>query len=407
MTNREPQRGRISRSHQTAASAVLALVVVLVLAAGAAQSAQAQTFTVLYSFTDSPDGAYPEAGLIRDAAGNFYSTTVNGGVYGYGTVFKLDTSGREIVLYSFRGGTDGAGPSGLIQDAHGNLYGTTAEGGGTGCHRGWGCGTVFEFDPRGKETILYSFTGGTDGAYPAGALFRDMQGNLYGTTELGGNLSCYSSYGCGTVFKIAKTGKETVLYSFTGEDDGSEPQGGVISDGEGNLYGTTADGGNPGWGTVFKLSKNGKETTLYDFEKETEGDYPNAGVTLDKSGTLYGTTVQGGAYGYGTAFKVDKKGEGTLLHSFLYSGDGANPFAGVILDKQGNLYGVAETGGGSGYGVVYKLDASGILTLLHIFGGPNGEYPFGVLLRDAEGNLYGTTAYGGGYGYGTVWKLTP
>jgi uncharacterized repeat protein (TIGR03803 family) len=403
MTNSVQHRGWISKMRLRAAVAALTLVVMLAIAVVGTQSAQAQTFTVLYNFTGSLDGAYP-TGLLRDAAGNLYGTTSNGGTYGYGTVFKLDTSSREIVRYSFRGGTDGAGPAGLIEDAQGNLSGTTAEGGGTGCRHGYGCGTVYRVSSQGKESVLYRFTGGTDGASPMGTLFREPDGRLYGTTQIGGDLSCYPPAGCGTVFVVGK-GVERVLHKFN-VSDGFLPWAGVIRDAEGNLLGTTESGGDPGYGNVFKLNKAGKETVLYHFDKPQQGQFPQSAVTLGKAGTLYGTTVQGGAYGNGTVFRVSKRGVGTVLYSFSWP-DGVNPFAGVILDSKGNLYGDTEMGGLSDYGTVYKLDTSGILTLLHIFGGPDGEYPFNNLIRDENGNLYGTATYGGSGGYGTVWKLTP
>src|SRR5208337_2198340 len=263
--------------------------------------------------TGSPDGAYPVAGLVRDGAGNLYGTTDNGGTYGNGTVFKVDTSGQETVLYSFNGGTDGAGPVGLIQDSHGNLYGTTEEGGGTGCWHGYGCGTVYRISSKGKESVLYRFTGGTDGASPAGTLLREPDGALYGTTQIGGDLSCYPPAGCGTVFVVPRAGEERVLHSFN-IDDGFIPWAGVISDAEGNLFGTTEGGGDPGYGNVFKLNKAGNETVLYHFDKPQEGQFPQSAVTLGKAGILYGTTVQGGAYGNGTVFKVDKTGKEALLH---------------------------------------------------------------------------------------------
>jgi uncharacterized repeat protein (TIGR03803 family) len=380
-----------------------------------AATAQAQTFTVLHNFAGSPDGAYPIAALIRDAQGNLYGTTVAGGSstacpvssFGCGTVFKVDTNGNETVLYSFAGGTDGAEPYGLIRDAKGNLYGITQAGGGTGCYRQWGCGTVFAINGAGEETILYSFTGGTDGAYPSGTLIRDSEGSLYGTASEGGNVYC----SCGVVFKVSKTGEETVLHTFGGED-GAEPTGGVISDKGGNLYGTTQSGGS--YGNVFKLSKSGTLTTLFYFSNEREGRNPNAGVTFGQDGTLYGTTLEGGApyegdAGWGTVFRLNNSGVETVLHSFgpWNVEGGINPWAGVIRDAKGNLYGDTEFAGPFGGGLVFKLDASGTFIPLHNFVGPDGRYPFGNLLRDANGTLYGTASGGGTYGYGTVWKLTP
>ena len=208
-------------------------------------SSASYTSQVFYSFSQGTDGVYPHAGVILDNNGNFYGTTYNGGAYGFGTVFKIAPNGQETILRSFLGGsTDGANPyAGLVLDSGGDLYGTTY-GGGT-----YGFGTVFKIAPNGQEAILHSFSGGsTDGAYPYAGLVLDSGGNLYGTTYDGG------TYGFGTVFKTAANGQETVLHSFTGTPDGANSYAGLILDTNGNLYGTTYDGGTYGFGTVFKLS---------------------------------------------------------------------------------------------------------------------------------------------------------
>jgi uncharacterized repeat protein (TIGR03803 family) len=221
--------------------------------------------TVLYTFTGGDDGDYPDS-LIRDATGNLYGTTFLGGgtgcnVSGCGTVFKMTKAGKETVLYRFTGGDDGAYPGGLIRDAKGNLYGTAGGGDMSDCT---GCGVVFKLAPNGKETVLHSFTGPPDGRIPEG-LLRDSTGNLYGTTAEGGDSNCIEGGGCGTIFKVDPTGKETVLYTFTGSPDGELPLAVLIMDASGNLYGTTAFGGNPnspcfdgthitGCGVIFKLA---------------------------------------------------------------------------------------------------------------------------------------------------------
>jgi|SRR5450755_1662252 uncharacterized repeat protein (TIGR03803 family) len=218
------------------AGAVLALAILLVLAVLATGSAQAQTYTysVLYSFTGSPDGAFPTGG-VPDANGDLYGTTYYGGASGYGTVFKVGPTGKETVLHSFTGGGDGAYPfAGLVRDAQSNLYGTTYYGGS--CN----CGTVFKLDATGKETVLYRFTGSPDGSYSESGLLLDAPGNLYGTTPDGG------ASGYGTVFKVDPTGKETVVYSFTGGGDGGNPTAALARDPQGNLYGTTRNGGTSG-----------------------------------------------------------------------------------------------------------------------------------------------------------------
>jgi uncharacterized repeat protein (TIGR03803 family) len=220
-------------------STALALAVIFLLVFVATPWAQGQTFTVLHRFTGN-DGSFPEAGLVRDAAGNLYGTTLNGGDQncsgGCGSVFKLDKTSKETILYSFTGGSDGEYPNaGLVRDEAGNLYGTTVAGGvsGTGCPEYTTCGVVFKLDTTGKETVLYTFTGGADGGTSYARLVRDSAGNLYGTTAGGG------AFASGVVFKLDATGHETVLHTFTGGADGGLPYAGLVRDSAGNLYGAT------------------------------------------------------------------------------------------------------------------------------------------------------------------------
>ena len=280
-------------------------------------------------------------------------------------VFKLDPSGNETVLYNFTGGADGGGPSaGVVRDTDGNLYGTTAYGGDLSACGGHACGVVFKLDPTGHETVLYSFTGG-DGQTPLADLVRDKNGNLYGTTRDGG------AFGYGVVFKVDPTGNETVLYSFTGGADGAHPWAGVVRDENGNLYGTAGGGGAFGHGVVFEVDPTGKETVLYSFTGGTDGGFPYGGLVRDKQGNLYGTTAYGGDQMdpcdglCGVVFKLDPTGKETVLYSFHGGADGADPMAGLFRDKNGNLYGTASSGGDfSGYcgifgscGVVFKITA--------------------------------------------------
>src|SRR5271157_1456393 len=432
MNRRTQHRSWILGIHGRAAGAALALAIMLVAAVLATGSAQAQTYTygVLYTFTGSPDGAVSDGGLVRDAQGNLYGTTSQGGdpacTNGCGTVFKVNTTGNETVLYSFTGGADGAYPgAGLLRDAQGNLYGTTGQGGALACNAPNGCGTVFKVDTTGKETVLYSFTGGADGSTPEAGLLPDAQGNLYGTTSQGGDPACTN--GCGTVFKVDTTGKETVLYSFTGLPDGASPTAGLVQDAQGNLYGTTSQGGDPactnGCGTLFKVDTTGNETVLYSFTGTGgDGSEPYGGLVLDAQGNLYGTTSQGGdpacTNGCGTVFKVDTTGKETVLYSFTGGADGAIPYAGLVPDAQGNLYGTTSQGGDpactNGCGTVFKVDTKGKKTVLYSFtGGADGAIPYAGLARDAPGNLYGTAQRGGNLactgptnGCGTVFKLT-
>jgi uncharacterized repeat protein (TIGR03803 family) len=369
---------------------------------------QAQTFTTLYSFTGQKDGGVPYAGLITDEAGDLYGTTSTAGAYGSGTVFELKKNGRMVVLHSFTGGRDGGTPyAALVRDAAGNLYGTTLSGGSHGD------GTVFKIDAQGKETVLHSFSQASgNGESPVAGLFRDKSGNLFGTTQIGGNFGVCPPPGCGTAFRLNLANKEHSL-SFN-STDGATPYAGLIEDAEGNLYGTTTDRNGSSQGTVFKIDKTFRLTVLYRFSGSTDGSYPDASLVRDSTGNLYGTTYLGGASGWGTVFKVDKTGQETILHSFTNNPDGAFPDSALVFDAQGNLYGTTVSGGVHGGGTIFELSHTGTVTVLHSFDFSDGAQPSCTLLRDKAGDLYGTAAtFGGGggncggYGCGTVFKLIP
>jgi len=356
--------------------------------------------TVLYSFTGGADGSSPN-GVIRDSAGNLYGTTAAGGASNAGVVFKVDTAGHETVLYSFKGGADGDEPYGnLVWGSSDNLYGTTNFGGSSGA------GVVFKVDTSGNETVLYSFTGGSDGAFPNGVI-RDAEGALFGTTSNGGDASGES--GAGVVFKVDTSGHETVLYTFTGGTDGGNPAAGVIRDSLGNLYGTTSAGGSASSaGVVFKVDRSNHETVLYTFTGGADGGNPYAGVIRDSVGNVYGTTAFGGTPGLGVVYKVDTSGDETVLHTFKRGLGGDQPYlAGVILDSVGDLYGTTAFGGAGGQGVVYKLDTKDTETTLYAFPGPkDGQYPYNAgVIFGSDCNLYGTTFYGGSLGHGVVYQL--
>jgi uncharacterized repeat protein (TIGR03803 family) len=267
-------------------------------------------FTTLFLFLRQAEGKDPTGTLFRDSQGNLYGTTLSGGNngcqynLGCGTVFKLDANGKETVLYAFTGGADGFNPqAGVIRDSAGNLYGTATYGGNLSCKNG--CGLVFKIDATGKQTVLHTFSGGADGRWPAYPLVRDSGGNLYGVTGFGGDLSCSPPHGCGMVYKLTPSGKKSILYSFKGGSDGSSPDGGLILDAAGNFYGTTAGGGSTyNSGTVFKLDKSGNETILHSFTTIDAGTNPGAGVIRDAQGNLYGTTEYGGDYGQGVLYKI-------------------------------------------------------------------------------------------------------
>jgi uncharacterized repeat protein (TIGR03803 family) len=315
--------------------------------------------TVLHSFS-GPDGSTPISSLILDSNGNLYGTTIGGGAHGQGTVFKVDVSGNYTVLYSFAGGNDGANPwAALVQDSAGNLYGTTNQGGTADA------GTVFKVDPSRNETVLYSFQGSpSGGANPEAGLVRDSAGNLYGTA-IGGTSQV------GLVFKVDPSGNETVLYNFKGyPDDGAYPQSSLIRDAAGNLYGMTSAGGSGncvsssnqpiGCGVVFKLNSTGNETVLYSFP---DGGFANGyspgrvGALLqDTAGLLYGTRQRGGASDAGLIFQLDTAGHEADLYSFTAkNGDGGYPEASLILDDASSLLGTTMEGGAFGAGTVFRL----------------------------------------------------
>jgi uncharacterized repeat protein (TIGR03803 family) len=404
---------RISEIRQQAASSALSLVIVLVaVVAAAAQSKPVAKFTNLHAFNGT-DGNFPYGPVMQDVKGNIYGTTFFGGTSSSGTVFKLGMGGKLTSLYNFTGGNDGAYPyAGLAQDSVGNSYGTTANGGDSSCGGGGGCGTVFKLSRSGKLTVLHTFED-TDGAFPEAGVTLDAAGNIYGIT-LGGGTAGY-----GTVFKLEKSGKETVLHSFTGTSgDGQYPAnwGFLVLDAKGNLYGTAQWGGDltcnapAGCGIVFKLNKDGKVTVLHTFEGGKDGEVPVGGLIQDAAGNLYGATYgndQGNCTSsFGTVFKLDTKGKQTVLYNFSGGKDGACPSGGVVLDSSGNLYGTTTAGGASGYGTVFKLAKNGKETVLHSFGN-YGRMPEVGLFINAAGTLYGTTLTGAAYQYGTVFRVSP
>jgi len=398
-------------------------------------AAGGSTEKVLYSFAGGSDGEFPTSNLIADKSGNLYGTTSEGGnssvcgplqVFSCGVVFQLTPSAggyTESVIYSFTGGADGGTPyGGLVIDAAGNLYGTTNVGGASGM------GTVFELAPGSgntwTETVLHSFTGGSDGVFPhAGLVLKGN--NLAGTTEQGGTGTTCGLFGgsCGTVFALThgKTGwTEKVLYSFLGGGDGGVPFAGLVLDKEDNLYGTTTQYGAVCCGTVFELKRGTggfTESTLYSFTGGADGSYPEGSLIFDPAGNLYGTTSVGGTNKVGTVFQLKlSNGTWTLktLHTFTGDPDGSVPEAGLVL--RGNaVYGTTYNGGtgstcglfGGPCGTVFKLNIAGESVVYSFVGTPDAAQPEGSLILDKSGNLYGTGLTGGTSGNGAVFEITP
>lgn len=383
---------------------VLVMIVVMAFV-GFIRGAEAQTFNVIFNF-GAADGAWPYGTLVLDGSGNLYGTTYQGGYGGsVGEVFELSPSGAETVLHSFSENGDGYWPfSGVTRTANGNLYGTTYYGGGAG---GSGFGTVFMVDSYGNESVLHAFTGGTtDGCNPGGGVVLDAQGNLYGTTSYCG------VFGYGTVWELNANGTETVLHSFSGgATDGATPAyGNLIVDSAGNLYGVTNSGGPANVGTLFKIDPSGNETILYSFAGQpNDGGVPNGTPVRDSKGNLYGATSYGGPTNNGTVWKLDASGVETVLHNFNGGADdGAFPQSGVVEDSKDNLYGSTYYGGAAGSGAVWELSKAGTFTLLHsIDGGSDGCCPVGGVVLGANGTIYGTSYYGGSSYYGTVWQVSP
>lgn len=388
-------------------------------AQSAAHRASSSGYQQLYAFKGTPDGASPLSGLIA-VRGTLYGTTLNGsknycgascnnGCYlGCGTVFSLD-GGKEHVVYDFRGNLnnaqDGSWPFAAVTNVNGVLYGVTSSNGANSA------GMVFSVTRGGKETKLYSFKGGTDAQGPEGSLIFDG-GNLYGTSVYGGGSGCGGA-GCGTVFEVSTTGAEHVVYSFKGGADGERDYSNVVAL-HGNLYGTTLFGGSgcgsDGCGTIYKLNKYGKKTILHTFAGTSDGAYPNGLIAVN--GVLYGTTQGGGSKNSGVIFSITTGGVEKTLYTFTDIPDGNQPAA-DLLYYNGELYGTTNGGGANGVGTVFKAPTSGgSETVLYSFaGGSDGSGPQAPVMEH-NGQLYGTTYLGGGTGCsgngcGTIFEVAP
>ncbi len=391
--------------------------------AGIPVAPDAATETVIYSFAGGKDGAGPSSTPIS-LNGELYGTTVLGGdggcrfVHGCGVVYKVNASGQKRVLHVFTSGKDGEAPTSLIA-VGGNLFGTTSYGGGHGCmtHNVKGCGTIFELSPSGKETLLYAFRGGAQGAQPNALTLHN--GALYGEAAAGGAGKCYyaDTPGCGLIFEMRPRGHVDVLHTFKGGKNGGAPTGGLVPY-QRYLFGTTVTGGRTaclnsyGCGTAFSMTPSGTVTTIHEFGRTVHDSALPAGGLAVINGVLYGTTVAGGTYdcalsgsfrGCGTVFQLMPSGQEKVIYNFTGQADGAYP--NQLIAMGGNLYGTA--GGNYGCGAIFELAPSGQETTLYQFkGGSDGCGPASGLIA-AAGKFYGTTFSGGAHGFGTVYAFTP
>ena len=390
-------------------------------------SAWSASYKALFPFSGN-NGSAPVAGLLFDATGNAYGATEGGGPDGKGEVFQLSPSSGFHIIYAFHG-KDGYGPKGsLVMDSTGNLYGTTYAGGGSRNCLG-GCGTVFKLTPpvnggRWTETVLYAFSGGGDGKYPFDSVVLDQAGNVYGTTQHGG------TFDQGVIFQLTPTPSgwtENVLNNFACCDDGALPQGGMVADTSGNLFGMATYGGSENGGIIFELTSKGNGgwsyNVIYTFGvTPDDGTTPTGNLVFDDSGNLYGTTFYGGVsgcvghQGCGTVFEMTQD-QGTWQETIIHNFDGVDgqgPLAAVVLDGSGNLYGTTFFGG-QGVGNVFELvrPIPGQEWTERSFGFPSdahlGQYPESTVSFDSVGRLYGTTFSGGpnGTNDGVIFRITP
>jgi len=450
------RRNTISTADRVAVPILITLIVACGLLGSRRSSAQQQPYrqhsvnnrtkeTVLYAFKGSNDGENPQgpsAPLLVGHDGSVYGTTLGGGEFGLGTVFKLDKKGHETILHSFIGSNsaDGAWPMGqLAIAADGNLYGVTWTGGA------YYSGTIYRLstDGKGDEIVLYAFRGGADGATPSSGIIRDAAGNLYGATYGGG------AYGSGVLFKLGTGGQLTVLYNFGAKQDDGTAVLGLTRDARGNFYAASMTGGPSrysqnciqvnhfvafGCGSIAKIDPKGHETFIHIFSGiHGDGGSPVGPVSLDETGNIYGTTLLGGTGscqpifsstpGCGTIFKIDAAGKYTVIYSFPGIGRrGAGAIGGLVLDSSHNLYGTTEAGGlagcpggyytsYSGCGLMFTLSASGKQTVLYKFtGGKDGGNPESGMVPSSAGSLLGTGFDGGndyacsGHGCGVVFE---
>jgi len=384
----------------------------------------ASTSQVVYSLAGDEDGEYPDTDLIIDSAGNIYGTSVLGGDFGTGTVFQLTPSGSgyvHTVLYSFTGGADGGQPyKGVTLDAQGNLYGTAVVGGTGGICAGEGCGVVYKLTKNGStwtQSVIYNFTGKSDGYGPGSGVTFDKAGNLYGTTPTGGAKSM------GVIYELSPSGSSwtfKVIHTFSGGSDGTGGSAGrLLLDSAGRLYGVCTVGGANGAGVAYKLTLvqgTWKFQTLYAFKGTPDAGFPYGALSMDSSGNLYGTTYYSGANNLGSVYQLALKGgvwTENLLYSFKGGTDGASPISNVNVDPSGDLYGTTSEGGGRcSCGAIYRLTLprGGQWTESVVYrfkNTPDGGFVYNGMVPDSSGHYFGSTVHGGTAGEGAFYQFTP
>jgi uncharacterized repeat protein (TIGR03803 family) len=370
-----------------------------------AGAAKAGSEAVLYSFKNAADGSGPFAGITADGGGNLYGAAQEGGGGGGlgGVVFKISVKGAFRTLHAFTGGADGEVPQGTPVLLDGVLYGTSeatvVNGSGTAG------GSIYKVTTAGTETTLATLTGTFGNKYgegPAAGLLR-IGNAFYGVAAFGGKA------GNGTVFKIDTAGQIKLIYAFAGGNDGAYPFGTLVADSSNNLYGVTRSGGVNGDGVIFEVTPStGTEKILYSFAGGSDGSEPIGGLVFDGQGNLYGTTVAGGTYNNGTVFELPAGGTEKVIYTFLGGNDGASPYGTLVINAQNQLVGTTSAGGMEDAGTVFAVTPAGVETQLYSFtGGADGMAPYAGLLLTKAGNYIGTTFGGGTHGYGTVFEIMP
>lgn len=372
--------------------------------------AQSATIGNLYSLNGTTDGSTPYGNLVEGPDGDYYGTAAKDGVNGNGTVFRVTQEGVYTVLYAFQGSPDGQNPqANLYLASDGNFYGTTARGGG------YGNGTIFRVTSTGVFTLLYTFTGGTDGGFPVAGVIEGSDGNFYGTTVSGGAVNAAGFPGYGTIFQMTPNGVLNTIYTFTGGDiDGSNPYAGVVEGSDGFLYGTT-NSDEVGdtlyeFGSVFKVSKTGTLTTLYHFGDGNDGANPDGGLLEGSDGSFYGSTHNGGFYandddetGQGVLFNITPSGTFTTLYEFTGQADSGRPEGTLTYGSDGNLYGTTTI---SPNGTLFQMTPAGGFVTLGLLGS-NPTESLGGPIVGSDGNFYGTTDNGGPNSSGSIFQAVP